>query len=255
MSKTESFIKLAVIAAGGFALPVLADQQSSLQCPVSYSGLKAALQTIVPPGAPGAQGGSGGLNFPMWATVVNASGVVCAVVNSNSSSQFDVINDGWLASRAISAQKANTANGLSTNGFALSTANLFTAVQPGNSLYGLQHSNPVDPAVAYKGYAGYFGAHNDPMVGKRIGGINVFGGGLALYSGGKKTGGLGISGDTSCTDHVVAWKLRAALGLDTVPAGPVNGVDAMDQGPGGWNHPVCINNPTNAQDDGSISGN
>jgi hypothetical protein len=30
----------------------------------------------------------------------------------------------------------------------LSTANLYSAVQPGGSLYGLQHSNPVDPEVA-----------------------------------------------------------------------------------------------------------
>ena len=61
----------------------------------------------------------------------------------------------------IAAQKANTANSLSlssgvtpggsavgTAGLALSTANLFSAVQPGGSLYGLQASNPVDTEVA-----------------------------------------------------------------------------------------------------------
>ncbi len=101
------------------------------------------------------------------------------------------------------------------HGLALSTANLFSAVQPGGTLYGLQHSNPVDPEVAYKGPAILFGTRNDPLVGERVGGVNVFGGGLALFvSGGKKVGGLGVSGDTSCTDHFVAWRVRDSLGLD-----------------------------------------
>ena len=52
------------------------------------------------------------------------------------------------------------------------------------------------------------------MVGQRIGGINVFGGGLALYIGGVRVGGLGVSGDTSCTDHMVAWRTRNSLRLD-----------------------------------------
>jgi hypothetical protein len=53
------------------------------------------------------------------------------------------------------------------------------------------------------------------MVGYRIGGVNVFGGGLALYSqGGVRIGGLGVSGDTSCTDHFVAWRARNLLQLD-----------------------------------------
>ena len=52
------------------------------------------------------------------------------------------------------------------------------------------------------------------MVGQRIGGINVFGGGLALYVNGVRKGGLGVSGDTSCTDHFVAWRTRNNLKLD-----------------------------------------
>ena len=53
-------------------------------------------------------------------------------------------NDQWLGSRGISAQKANTANAFGLNagegslgaiaGLALSTANLYSAVQPGGSL-------------------------------------------------------------------------------------------------------------------------
>ena len=58
------------------------------------------------------------------------------------------------------------------------------------------------------------------MVGGRIGGVNVFGGGLALYSSsGELLGGLGVSGDSSCADHNIAWRTRYGLDLDTVPAG------------------------------------
>jgi uncharacterized protein GlcG (DUF336 family) len=159
---------------------------------------------------------NGGLGFEMWATILDRDGRVVDVV-------FSGVNRGdqWPGSRVISAQKANAANAFSLEGFALSTANLFAAVQPGGSLFGLQESNPVDPNVAYRGPASAFGAANDPMIGFRIGGINVFGGGLALYStSGNLLGGVGVSGDTSCTDHIVAWKLRHALNLDNVPAGP-----------------------------------
>src|SRR6201982_147032 len=92
------------------------------------------------------------------------------------------IADQWPGSRVISAQKANTANAFSLPHLALSTANLYSAVQPGGSLYGLQHSNPVDTRVAYHGPAADFGTGADPMTGHRVGGVNVFGGGLALYT-------------------------------------------------------------------------
>jgi hypothetical protein len=65
-----------------------------------------------------------------------------------------------------------------------------------------------------------YGQPNDPMVGAFIGGVNAFGGGLALYdSTGQLLGGLGVSGDTSCTDHIVAWRVREFLGLGNVPGG------------------------------------
>ena len=32
-------------------------------------------------------------------------------------------------------------------------------------------------------------------------------------------GALGLSGDSSVADHITAWKLRRALGLDHVPGG------------------------------------
>ena len=158
---------------------------------------------------------NGGFGLPMWATIVDRDGIVSTVAMSGTDR-----GDQWPGSRVISAQKANTANAFSLPGLALSTANLFTAVQPGQSLFGLQESNPVDTAVAYGGDPKCFGMPNDPMVGGRIGGVNVFGGGLGLYAtGGKLVGGIGLSGDSSVADHIIAWKLRKKLGLDHVPGG------------------------------------
>ena len=57
------------------------------------------------------------------------------------------------------------------------------------------------------------------MLNKSPGGVIVFGGGLALYTDNDVVGGLGASGDTSCADHNIAWRIRAALKLDKVPAG------------------------------------
>jgi uncharacterized protein GlcG (DUF336 family) len=227
------------------------------------ANLKAALRAVVPPaGTP-----NGGLGGPMWLTLVDGSGTVCVVTNSLDGAAYnaDATADIWLGSRVISAQKANTANAFSTGRLALSTANLYSAVQPGGSLYGLQASNPVDTTAAYAGRAADFGTPKDPMVGHRIGGINVFGGGLALYRTGKKIGAIGVSGDTSCTDHVVAWKVRASTPFAGIP--DAAGFDAMAQditpnpsgGTGisssGFGHPTCLNNPTRAQAGAAIIGN
>lgn len=146
----------------------------------------------------------------------------------------------WPGSRVISAQKANTANAFGLPGLALATANLYTAVQPGGSLFGLQESNPVDVSVAYKGPATSWGQLADPMVGKRIGGVNVFGGGLALYDAkGVLLGAIGVSGDTSCADHAIAWRTRSTLKLDYVPSGVgPGGVDQIAYS-GAWSQPHC----------------
>ena len=186
-----------------------------------YSQLKAALVA-----ATNSEGS--GLNMNMWGVVVDRDGVVCAVA-------FTGVNRGaqWPGSRVIAAQKANTANSFSLdpsassggngNALALSTANLFSAVQPGGSLFGLQESNPVDTSVAYKGPSSNYGMANDPMVGSKIGGVNVFGGGLALYNGSHQiVGAVGVSGDTSCADHNIAWRTRHNLNLDHL-AGAISG--------------------------------
>ncbi len=162
---------------------------------------------------------NGGFNLDMWGTIVNRDGVVCAVAFTGTDR-----GDQWPGSRVISAQKANTANAFSLPGLSLSTANLWAAVQPGGTLFGLQESNPVDVGAAYGGSSSNLGQHNDPMVGEKICGVNVFGGGLALYNKDHKiVGGIGVSGDTSCADHNIAWRTRNNLLLDFVPGG-VSGV-------------------------------
>jgi uncharacterized protein GlcG (DUF336 family) len=207
-----------------------------------------------------------GLNNQMWATIVDRNGNVCAVA-------FSGVNRGaqWLGSRVIAAQKANTANAFSLdsssssngsgqpNGLSLSTANLYSAVQPGGSLYGLQASNPVNAEVAYAGASAAYGTASDPMVGNKIGGVNVFGGGLALYGTGEVlVGAVGVSGDTSCADHMIAWRVRNILGFDHL--GSVSGVSGDPMRPdniiyditanpdggtgiskGGFGHPMCLN--------------
>lgn len=231
------------------AMPVFAqgrsDDNAAAACRdlPTHSQLKAALTLA-------RNQSNGGFNLDMWGTVVNRDGVVCAVAftGSNRGAQ-------WPGSRVISAQKANTANAFSLPKLALSTANIYSAVQPGGSLYGLQHSNPVNTDVAYRGNSENYGQPNDPMVGGKIGGVNVFGGGLALYNArGELIGALGVSGDSSCADHNIAWRTRHKLNLDFVPAGvsgdathpdnivyditPATGL-AMGISASGWGHPVC----------------
>ena len=193
---------------------------------------------------------NGGFNLDMWGTVVNRDGLVCAVAFTGKDRGAQ-----WPGSRVISAQKANTANAFSLTGLALSTANLFSAVSPGASIYRLHHTTPVNTRVAYAGPASRFRAANDPMLGGRIGGVNVFGGGLALYdASGVLVGALGVSGDSSCADHNIAWRTRNNLALDYVPGG-VSGDSArpdnivyditsqLGQQEGvsdsGWGHPAC----------------
>lgn len=216
-----------------------------------------------------------GLNMNMWGTIVDRDGIVCAVAFTGTDRGAQ-----WPGSRVISAQKANTANAFSLdpsaasggNGraLALSTANLYSAVQPGGSLFGLQESNPVDTSVAYKGPSSNYGTHNDPMVGSKIGGVNVFGGGLALYDANHAiVGAIGVSGDTSCADHNIAWRTRNNLSFDHLgsPAPVITGVAYLYLGDAphpdniiyditanpnggtgkstfGFGHPSCVNQTT-----------
>lgn len=192
-------------------LPAFAQSRPDCSSLPNANTLRTALQSVVKQG-PSKNGGMGNQE---WAVIVNHDGVGCAVVFSGTSRSQE-----WPGSRVIAASKANTANGVSTDDYAISTANIFAASQPGQSLYSLATSAPPNAKAAF-GDPASFGTPNDPMVGKAVGGIIVFGGGLALYnSQGKIVGGLGLSGDTSCTDHIIAWKVRHQLHLDHVTMGP-----------------------------------
>ena len=248
MSKTRILI---IILAMSVSLPVYAqasnnnDIDSATACKSlpTYSQLHSALVLAQ-------QQPNGGFGLNMWGTVVNRDGVVCAVAFTGTDRGSQ-----WPGSRVISAQKANTANAFSLPKLALSTADLYSAVQPGGSLFGLQASNPVDVFVAYRGDPVNYGQPNDPMIGGRIGGVNVFGGGLALYNKqGVLIGAVGVSGDSSCADHNIAWRTRHTLNLDFVPGGvgpdstrPDNIVYDITNPTGfpigvsasGWGHPIC----------------
>ena len=253
---------LGVLTAGG---AVGASESDACKGLPSHSALRDAL--IAAQGLP-----NGGFGLEMWATVVNRDGVVCAVAFTGGDR-----GDQWPGSRVISAQKANTANLFNLDpssaanssgaaaGLALSTANLYAPTQPGGSLYGLQESNPVDATVAYRGPSNRWGTSQDPMNGRKLGGVNVFGGGLGLYDVGHKLiGGVGVSGDTSCADHNIAWRVRNSLGLDHMapsqPLPAVGGVSGDSTRPdnivfditanpaggtgtsaGGFGHPSCAN--------------
>jgi len=268
MNKHLTRFAFTALAAAACALPGFAanenndngTDQGCFALP-SFTALKAALTQAVATE-------TSGLNNHMWGTIVDRNGIVCAVAYSGST-----VGSQWLGSRVISAQKANTANDFSldasavSNGsglaLALSTANLYSAVQPGGSLFGLQESNPVDPSIAYEAQAANYGTQADPMVGNRIGGVNVFGGGLALYGPGHVlVGGVGVSGDTSCSDHFIAWRTRNLLGLDhlgTVIPGPAglfnkdvthpdniifditaNPAGGTGNSASGFGHPTCL---------------
>jgi uncharacterized protein GlcG (DUF336 family) len=223
---------------------------------VTHDQLKAALERAVgiSAGDP-VPDGNGGLNLNMWATVVDTAGVVVAVVYTGAKE-----GDQWQGSRLLSAQKANTAMNFSLDaayagfsGLALSTANLYSATQPGGSLFGLQEANPINEDVAYGGNIANYGTTSDYMVGKRIGGTNVFGGGFALYDGsGNLVGAVGVSGDTSCADHAVGWKTRFYLNLDNVPGGVaptgtdniIYDIDGTGTSASGFGHPHCLDATT-----------
>lgn len=196
---------LGVIVSLGLGLSAVQAQAACSD--VSYARLKGAADAVL------AAQNTVGFGLNMWATVVDETGEVCAVASTGDNGAV-AGNNQWLGSRVISAQKANTANAFSLDDVSISSGALYAGVQPGASLYGLQHSNPVDATVAYAGDPANYGTASDPLVGTRPGGVNVFGGGLALYNAsGVKVGALGVSGDSSCTDHAFAWRIREYLSL------------------------------------------
>ncbi len=220
----------------GSSMAVSAAQNNDCQSLPSHDALQAKLAEAI-------SVDNGGFNLDMWATVVNRYGTVCAVVKAASAATANTEADPWPGSRVISAQKANTANSFSNRQSSISTAWLYAATQPGASLFGLQESNPVDTRAAYRGDATKYGTANDSLHGLKVGGVNVFGGGLALFNeAGDVIGAIGVSGDTSCADHNIAWRTRDLLIAATdaiiknTPAGIAN-FEKLTYG----EHPACGN--------------
>jgi uncharacterized protein GlcG (DUF336 family) len=206
-------------------LPTASNAQLACAIPIAtVNALQAKLAIVI-------NENNGGLFSPnrMWSAIVDRTGKLCSVITSST--------DAWPGSRSIAIAKASTANDFSNNKLALSTANLYAPTQPGGSLYGLNNSNPFNPAFQPQGSG----------VGFVPGGVITFGGGVALYESGQVIGGLGVSGDTSCADHAIAYRMRKAAGLDGIPPGGVglNGTDNIlyaptGTPPTGFEHPHCL---------------
>jgi uncharacterized protein GlcG (DUF336 family) len=182
--------------------------------------------------APAQNGDAGGLNHgkAMWGAIVNRDGELCALAVSTEDMAAT-----WPGSRGIAIAKAFTANAFSSDTSPLSTARLYTLSQPGHSLWSAANGNPINPACA--------GAATDVKtgIGKVCGGTIVFGGGLGLYKGQTRVGGLGVSGDTSCTDHEIAKRMRVAGGLDPKGLPSDDIVFTSVDGPSPFAHPLCPN--------------
>ncbi len=166
----------------------------------------------------------------MWAAVVNRSGEVCSYTTSTADP-----TQVWPGSQAIAKAKAYTANAFSLDVLPLSTARLYTFTQPGHSLWSLGQSNLFDSSRLIAP-----GGRGDSN--QIVGGLIFFGGGVALYREGKIIGGLGISGDTSCTDHEIAKRVRDFANLN--PAGGALADDiiyTVADGPSVFTHPLCPN--------------
>jgi len=215
-------------AASLLSTPALADEGCNIPAGI-VANLQAKLATVV-----NLADANGGLFSPnrMWSAVVDRQGVLCSVVRSNP--------DAWPGSRSIAIAKASTANDFSNNKLALSTANLYSFTQPANagaalnfpagSLYGLNNSNPFNPEFQAQGSG----------IGRVPGGIITFGGGVALYSGGQVIGGLGVSGDTACADHAIAFRMRRLAGLDGTPSSDNIAYLGPGELPHDVGHPHCF---------------
>jgi uncharacterized protein GlcG (DUF336 family) len=179
------------------------------------------------------QGNAGGLfqGQYMWGAVVNRDGELCSYTTSTTDPSLV-----WPGSQAIAKAKAFTANAFSNDSTPLSTARLYTLTQPGHSLWSLGLSNLFDSSfLAPNGGQG--GGTN-----QIVGGMIFFGGGVPLYNNGKVIGGLGVSGDTSCTDHEIAKRVRNQAGLN--PPGGMLADDITYTVPDGasvFTHPKCVN--------------
>jgi uncharacterized protein GlcG (DUF336 family) len=183
--------------------------------------------------APGTDGEAGGMfsGKMEWAAIVNRQGEMCATAVAT-----DDPASAWPGSQAIAKAKAYTANAYSTDDAPMSTARLYTLTQPGHSLWGVSQPNAFNPDCLVGP------SDASKTNGKVCGGQIAFGGGVALYKGKTRVGGLGVSGDTACADHEIAKRIRHLAQLD-----PEKGEFADDitytsvDGASVFTHPLCPN--------------
>lgn len=183
--------------------------------------------------APSTGGDAGGLfhGERMWGAVVNRNGEICSFAAST-----DDPTQVWPGSQSIAKAKAFTANAFSLDTLALSTARLYTFTQPGHSLNSLGQSNLWNPQFTAPPNGSGGGRH------EIAGGMIFFGGGLALYRGTAIVGGIGVSGDTACTDHEIAKRARAAASLNPPGGAAVDDITySAADGPSVFTHPLCVN--------------
>lgn len=210
---------------------------------------------------------NGGVGAPEWLTLLDSSGTICAIVH-NLPDNVDVTTQLALNHRVLAIQKAGVSNGFSREGLAVSSGNIYVGSQEGEVASGTDSflNFLVNP---YGGNPRTYGTAKDPLIGKRLGGNAAVPGGLALFDKNHtKVGAIGASGDFRCTDHVIAWKVRellrdGAYSVANVPYGlssAHNDALMQDFGPdgkskSGFGYHTCMNNPTDANDGGSIEGN
>ncbi len=104
---------------------------------------------------------------------------ICVVDSGSNLVAFARMDGAWIGSVDISHKKAKTAAW-----FTMDTAVLSPLVQPGQSLYNIEHSN---------------------------GGLITFPGGVVIKKGEEVIGAIGVSGSTVENDHAVASAGATAL--------------------------------------------
>jgi hypothetical protein len=252
-------VPVVVLAGTSLATSVQADTCDQLP---SYAELKAALQAVTGLG----EAVIGGDGHPAWLTLVDSSGVVCAVVAEVGG---DVTtNQSGIGHRVLSAYKANTSNAYSHDRIALASGHFYSITLPGGSMWA--STLPALDIEARDGpgpdSASRWGTPKDPMVGQRSGGFSQLAGGLPLFNQSQhKVGAIGVSGNPYCTAHAVAWRVRELLADQTGTVGAysytnepsgvacgrtndalildvqpdMSGVGGPGVSPSGFGYPVC----------------
>jgi len=169
-----------VVAAECPALPALLDRAVKVIRPLERSGFGA----------------------PVWIGMVDATGTVCAISFSADRPPA------WDLARSAAVAKAVTAAGLSGTNRPVSTAGFGyePSVLGGASLpSGIPSGTDV---------VGDLAAVRAKVIGLRPTATTPVAGGLGLYRGAERIGGIGVAGDTPCADHSFAWRLRRFLDME-----------------------------------------